>query len=207
MANVGRRPRRDAADAPPARRVDTWPRVGAPRDRRRAADCVGRWRSGGDHAPHTGAPAVVDRARVRARGGRDVVDRLVDRRPHPRHTSDELGRRPAGSGGGRVDVEQHCVRTALLGARRRWRGGARSPPAPVRRPRLPSAHEPAARAAELASRIRGLPLPELHQLDGVQPHRCDAARPLGQDRDGGAGDDLACDPRPCRGSGGERVPT
>ena len=48
---------------------------------------------------------------------------------------------------------------------------------------------------ELATAVHRLPLPQLHQLDRVQPDRRDAARAVGEDRDDRAGRGLARDPR------------
>ena len=53
--------------------------------------------------------------------------------------------------------------------------------------------------------VHRLPLPQLHQRDGVQPDRRDAARAVGEDRDGGAGGDLARDPRPRDRTGRQRL--
>ena len=85
----------------------------------------------------------------------------------------------------------HRVHTALLGARRRRRGCARPRAASVPRPGLPAAAEPDHRATRLAPAVCRLRLPQLHQLDRVQPDRRDAVGAVGQARDGGAGDGLA----------------
>ncbi len=71
---------------------------------------------------------------------------------HPRRPADELGRRPARGRLGRVGVEQHRVRTALLGARRRRRGGARLPPAGAPGPRVPAAAQSGDRPARRGAR-------------------------------------------------------
>ena len=53
--------------------------------------------------------------------------------------------------------------------------------------------------------VRRLPLPGLHERDGLQPDRRDAAGALGQDRDDSAVADLACAPWPRDRARRERV--
>ena len=61
---------------------------------------------------------------------------------------------------------------------------------------FPQQMSPEARSRGLAASLRRLPLPRVHQFDRVQPHRCDAAGALGQDRHGRAIADFARHPRP-----------
>ena len=76
-----------------------------------------------------------------------LIDDLDPRRP-----GDELGRRPARGRLDRVGVEQHRVRTALLGARRRRSGGARAPRTGAPGPRVPAAPEPGHRRRRAGDR-------------------------------------------------------
>ena len=167
-----------------------------PLDRGRAARRSGRRR-----------PAARSRAVARLRMlsialvsvlviGRVVVDGAADRRPHPRRPADELGQRSARGWHRSCGCRTDRVRIALLGARRRRRGCS-APYEPRPHPDLafPQQLNPAVGPPRLAPAVRRLPLPQLHQLNRVQPDRRDAARAVGEARDGGAGGDLARDPR------------
>ncbi len=47
--------------------------------------------------------------------------------------------------------------------------------------------QPPGNSSGMAPRVLRLPVPRFHRFDRVQPHRCDAARPLGQTRHGDPG--------------------
>ena len=120
-----------------------------------------------------------------------LIDDLIHGGPETNSASDLL---EAGS----IVLVSNGIAFALL----YWEldgGGAaaaRPPTAGASGPRVPAAAESEDRPAWLAAAVHRLPLPQLHQLDRVQPDRRDAARAVGEDRDGRAGRGLARDPRP-----------
>ena len=71
--------------------------------------------------------------------------------------------------------------------------------------RVHAAAEPRARAARLEAGLPRLPAPRLHERDGVQPHRCDAADPPCQVHDARAVDGRARALRPDRRASRQRV--
>ena len=123
-----------------------------PVDRGAVARRGGRRRPGLDHAPLPRVADALDRARVGARDRGAVVDPVADRRPDPRRPGDDLGRRAARGRLDRVGVEQHRVRTALLGARRRRSGGALATRTGAPGPRLPTAPQSGRRPAGAGDR-------------------------------------------------------
>ena len=152
LADGGRNSVRDGPHGPPAGRRSAGSGLGVAADRGRLARRGDRRRSALDHASFARASSALDRAGVRSRGGRVVVDGAADRRPRAREPADELGQRPARGGIDRVAVEHHRVHIALLGARWRRRGCARPRAASVPRPGLPAAAEPDHRATRLVAR-------------------------------------------------------
>ena len=117
------------------------------------------------------APDGLDRARLRPRPGNPMVDRPTDRRPHPRRTGDELGERSARRRNGRVVLQHHRLRAAVLGAGRRRRGDPRPRACRARGLWLPTAARTRGSPTPLATPLRRLPLSRLHERDRVQPDR------------------------------------
>ena len=172
--------------------VRLGPAWALPVDRRRTARRGDRRRSGLDHASLARAARALDRARVRSRARGAVVDGAADRRPRPREPADELGQRPARgrdrSCGCRTPSRSHCSTGSSMAAAR-----LPAPTSRVGHPDLafPQQLNPIIGPPGLAPAVRRLPLPQLHQLDRVQPDRRDAVGAMGQACDGRAGGDLA----------------
>ena len=149
----------------------------------------------------------LDRAGLRARRRLAVVDRAADRRARstaarPTNSAERAARGGLGRLGCRTTSRSRSSTGSSTAAARR-----RAPTSCRRYPDLafPQQLNPSIAPPGLAPAVRRLPLPRLHERDRVQPDRRDAARALGQDRDGGAGGDLARDPRSRDRAGRERL--
>ena len=176
--------RRDDSHASGASSHATGAAMVARERRRRIAPGTHRHRPGQDQSSVDRASGALYPPRRGAGRRGDVGNRDPGLRPRPRRGGHELRERAARGIGRRVGVEQHRLCASLLGARRRRRCGAGTSPSRPPGSRVSATAEPGDRSSRLAAPIHRLPVPGVHERDGVQPDRRDAAGAVGQDRDG-----------------------